>query len=152
MIHIMSHPMLRSVILSYGGALIALALCVPALMFGAVARHTDWAVTRYGQCHGAPDTNAAKFVLPLCLKVTLQPRMGQNSRFSLVNSLAPDASGRLLDRGWRHLCCGDEQRGQLPALLQRPDSQEHLGQAGQVSRVHVYSQENCSILTQAGLR
>lgn len=127
MSHIMSHPMLRSVILSYGGALIALALCVPALMFGAVARHTDWAVTRYGQCHGAPDTNAAKFVLPLCLKVTLQPPIGQNSRFSLVNSLASDASGRLLDRGGCHLCGGDEQRGQLPALIQRPDRQEHLG-------------------------
>ena len=65
--------LLRSVILSYGGSLIALALCVPALMFGAVARHTDWGVTRYGQCHGAPDASAAKFVLPLCLKHLTPP-------------------------------------------------------------------------------
>ena len=91
MSHIMSHIILRSVILSYGGALIALALCVPALMFGVVARHTDWAVTRYGQCHGAPDTNAAKFVLPLCLKVTLQPLMGQNSHWLILQHLTPPA-------------------------------------------------------------
>ena len=65
--------LLRSVILSYGGSLIALALCVPALMFGAVARHTDWGVTRYGQCHSAPDASAAKFVLPLCLKHLTPP-------------------------------------------------------------------------------
>ena len=60
-------------ILSYGGALIALALCVPALMFGAVARHTDWSTTQYGACHGAPEGLAAKFVLPLCLKHLTPP-------------------------------------------------------------------------------
>ena len=57
----------RSVILSFGGALIALACCVPALMFGVVARYTDWSNTGFS-CHGPPQHENAKFVLPLCLK------------------------------------------------------------------------------------
>ena len=53
---------------------------------------------------------------------------------------APHAARRLLDRCGRHLGGRDEQRGQLPALLQRPHRQEHLGQAGQVG-VHEYSSQ-----------
>ena len=62
----------RSVILSCGGAVIALGLCVPALMFGVVARTTDWSVTGY-HCHAPLDTDMAKFVLPLCLKYLTPP-------------------------------------------------------------------------------
>ena len=47
--------------------MIALALCVPALLFGAVGRVTDWSMTSYS-CHTSLDMSEAKFVLPLCLK------------------------------------------------------------------------------------
>ena len=58
----------RSVILSFGGSLIALALCVPALMFGVVGLATDWSMTSYNSCQPSLDQSEAKFVLPLCLK------------------------------------------------------------------------------------
>lgn len=61
----------RSVILSCGGAVIALGLSVPALMFGMVARATDWSATDY--CQGSPTLDTAKFVLPLCLKYLTPP-------------------------------------------------------------------------------
>lgn len=62
----------RAVLLSCGGALIALIVSVPALLFGAVAVSTDWSQTGRG-CEGAPHGDNARYVLPLCLKY-LTPR------------------------------------------------------------------------------
>ena len=62
----------RSVVLSFGGSLIALLLCIPAFMFGIVAKFTDWSQTGYA-CHGAPDQESSKYVLPLILKYLTPP-------------------------------------------------------------------------------
>ena len=41
-------------------------------MFGIVAKFTDWSQTGYA-CHGAPDEESAKYVLPLILKYLTPP-------------------------------------------------------------------------------
>ena len=55
----------RAVYLSYGGAVIALLFAVPAVLFGAVAKATDWSATEWGH---APTGNETALVLPLCLQ------------------------------------------------------------------------------------
>ena len=54
----------RAVLLSYGGCAIAVVMAIPATLFGAVAKATDWSETDYGQ-----DPEKAQLVLPLCLQV-----------------------------------------------------------------------------------
>jgi len=61
----------RAVILSFGGAAIALILTGPAVLFGAVARATDWSKTDY-HCP-APAGDTAKLVMPLVLQYLTPP-------------------------------------------------------------------------------
>jgi len=61
----------RAQMLSYGGALIALIMTGPSVLFGAVARATDWSKTDY-PCP-APSGTTSKVVLPLCLQYLTPP-------------------------------------------------------------------------------
>ena len=56
----------RAVLLSYGGCAIAVVMAIPATLFGAVAKATDWSKTEWGQ---TPKDGEATLVLPLCLQV-----------------------------------------------------------------------------------
>lgn len=58
----------RAAWLSYGGAAIALIMTGPAVLFGAIARSTDWSLTAYS-C-ASPDP---RLVLPLALKYLTPP-------------------------------------------------------------------------------
>jgi len=62
---------LRAQMLSYGGACIALIMTGPSVLFGAVARATDWSKTDY-PCP-APTGKTSKVVLPLCLQYLTPP-------------------------------------------------------------------------------
>ena len=53
--------------LSYGGAVIALIMTGPSVLFGAIARNTDWSKA-VGVDYPAPEGNCAKVVLPLALQ------------------------------------------------------------------------------------
>lgn len=55
----------RAVLLSYGGCAIAVVMAVPATLFGAVAKATDWSQTEWGH---QPNDKEATLVLPLCLQ------------------------------------------------------------------------------------
>jgi len=61
----------RAQLLSFGGAAIALIMTGPAVLFGAVARATDWAQTDY-PC-SAPSGESAKLVMPLTLQYLTPP-------------------------------------------------------------------------------
>merc|ERR1719187_2164702 len=61
----------RAMFLSYGGAAIALIMTAPSVLFGAVAKNTDWVGAGY-PC-GAPLGADSKVVLPLALQY-LTPR------------------------------------------------------------------------------
>jgi len=61
----------RAQFLSYGGAAIALIMTGPSVLFGAIARATDWSKTDY-LC-GAPEGDTAKVVLPLALQYLTPP-------------------------------------------------------------------------------
>jgi len=61
----------RAQMLSYGGALIALIMTGPSVLFGAVAKATDWSKTDY-PCP-APSGATSKVVLPLCLQYLTPP-------------------------------------------------------------------------------
>ena len=54
----------RAQMLSYGGAVIALIMTGPSVLFGAIAKNTDW--SQFG--FPAPEGNCAKVVLPLALQ------------------------------------------------------------------------------------
>jgi len=56
----------RAQLLSYGGAAIALVMTGPAVLFGAIAKSTDWSETGY-PCE-APTGSTAKLVMPLTLQ------------------------------------------------------------------------------------
>jgi len=58
----------RAVLLSYGGGLIALIMTVPSVLFGAIAKATDWEKTDYGKI---PENTSV--VLPLCLQYLTPP-------------------------------------------------------------------------------
>jgi len=58
----------RAVLLSYGGGLIALIMTVPSVLFGAIAKATDWEKTDYGR---TPENTSV--VLPLCLQYLTPP-------------------------------------------------------------------------------
>lgn len=60
----------RAQMLSYGGAAIALIMTAPSVLFGAIAKNTDWEAVGYG-C--APVGADSKLVLPLALQY-LTPR------------------------------------------------------------------------------
>ena len=53
--------------LSYGGCAIAVVMAVPATLFGAVAKATDWTQTEWGH---EPTADESSLVLPLCLQVS----------------------------------------------------------------------------------
>jgi len=55
----------RAVFLSYGGCAIAVVMAVPATLFGAVAKATDWSQTEWGH---EPTADESSLVLPLCLQ------------------------------------------------------------------------------------
>ena len=57
----------RAVFLSYGGCAIAVVMAVPATLFGAVAKATDWTQTEWGH---EPTADESSLVLPLCLQVS----------------------------------------------------------------------------------
>jgi len=57
----------RAQMLSYGGAVIALIMTGPSVLFGAIARNTDWSKA-VGVEYPAPEGNCAKVVLPLALQ------------------------------------------------------------------------------------
>ena len=67
--------------LSYGGGLIALVMTAPSVLFGAVARATDWSSTAYantsdaarGTIVGDGTYDDTKLVLPLCLQYLTPP-------------------------------------------------------------------------------
>ena len=67
--------------LSYGGGLIALVMTAPSVLFGAVARATDWNSTLYantsdaakGTIVGDGTYDDTKLVLPLCLQYLTPP-------------------------------------------------------------------------------
>jgi len=61
----------RAQMLSYGGAAIALIMTGPSVLFGAIARATDWEKTEY-PC-GKPTDTASKVVLPLALQYLTPP-------------------------------------------------------------------------------
>merc|ERR1712055_994337 len=61
----------RAQMLSYGGGLIALIMTGPSVLFGAVARATDWTKTDY-PCP-KPTGTPSKVVLPLCLQYLTPP-------------------------------------------------------------------------------
>merc|ERR1719450_1941757 len=61
----------RAQLLSYGGAAIALVMTGPAVLFGAVARATNWEETGY-PC-SAPSGDTAKLVMPLTLQYLTPP-------------------------------------------------------------------------------
>jgi len=61
----------RAQLLSYGGAAIALVMTGPAVLFGAVARATNWEETDY-PC-SAPSGETAKLVMPLTLQYLTPP-------------------------------------------------------------------------------
>jgi len=61
----------RAQVLSYGGAAIALIMTGPSVLFGAVARATDWSKTDY-PCD-APTGASAKLVMPLTLQYLTPP-------------------------------------------------------------------------------
>lgn len=56
----------RAQVLSYGGAVIALIMTAPSVLFGAIAKNTDWSKTLY-KCD-APTADTSKIVLPLALQ------------------------------------------------------------------------------------
>merc|ERR1711997_1292021 len=72
----------RAQLLSYGGGLIALIMTAPSVLFGAVAKATDWEATGYGKIPRSPTelekeicenngtciVDDTKLVLPLCLQ------------------------------------------------------------------------------------
>jgi len=58
----------RAVLLSYGGGLIALIMTIPSVLFGAIAKATDWEKTDYGQ-----KIENTSVVLPLCLRYLTPP-------------------------------------------------------------------------------
>eukprot|EP00092_Neocalanus_flemingeri_P035154 GFUD01038257.1.p1 GENE.GFUD01038257.1~~GFUD01038257.1.p1 ORF type:complete len:503 (+),score=122.31 GFUD01038257.1:142-1509(+) len=60
----------RAQLLSYGGAAIALVMTGPSVLFGAVARATDWSQTDY-PCTPSGDTE--KLVMPLTLQYLTPP-------------------------------------------------------------------------------
>jgi len=66
-----SKTALRAQLLSYGGAAIALIMTGPSVLFGAIARATDWSKTEY-PCP-APTGSASKVVLPLALQYLTPP-------------------------------------------------------------------------------
>jgi len=57
---------LRAQMLSYGGGIIALVMTGPSVLFGAIAKATDWSKTDYP--YSAPTGDCAKVVLPLSLQ------------------------------------------------------------------------------------
>merc|ERR1719499_2503698 len=57
---------LRAQMLSYGGGIIALVMTGPSVLFGAIAKATDWSKTDYP--YPAPTGDCAKVVLPLSLQ------------------------------------------------------------------------------------
>jgi len=61
----------RAQLLSFGGAAIALVMTGPAVLFGAVAKATDWSLTDY-PC-SAPSGDSAKLVMPLTLQYLTPP-------------------------------------------------------------------------------
>jgi len=58
----------RAVLLSYGGGLIALIMTIPSVLFGAIAKATDWEATGYGK-----KIENTSVVLPLCLQYLTPP-------------------------------------------------------------------------------
>lgn len=62
---------LRAQLLSYGGAAIALIMTGPSVLFGAIAKATDWSKTDY-PCP-APTGDTSKIVLPLALQYLTPP-------------------------------------------------------------------------------
>jgi len=58
----------RAVLLSYGGGLIALIMTIPSVLFGAIAKATDWEKTDYGR---VPENTSV--ILPLCLQYLTPP-------------------------------------------------------------------------------
>jgi len=61
----------RAQLLSYGGSAIALIMTGPSVLFGAIAKNTDWSMTEYA-C-GAPSGKESKVVLPLALQYLTPP-------------------------------------------------------------------------------
>merc|ERR1719282_613888 len=57
---------LRAQMLSYGGGIIALVMTGPSVLFGAIAKATDWSKTDYP--YSAPTGDCSKVVLPLVLQ------------------------------------------------------------------------------------
>jgi len=66
-----SKTAMRAQMLSYGGAAIALIMTGPSVLFGAIARATNWDETEY-PC-GKPVDSASKVVLPLSLQYLTPP-------------------------------------------------------------------------------
>jgi len=62
---------MRAQFLSYGGAAIALIMAGPSVLFGAIAKSTDWSLTYY-PC-GAPEGDSTKLVVPLSLQYLTPP-------------------------------------------------------------------------------
>jgi len=62
---------LRAQMLSYGGGIIALIMTGPSVLFGAIAKNTDWTKTDY-PCP-APTGATSKVVLPLTLQYLTPP-------------------------------------------------------------------------------
>merc|ERR1719499_262171 len=56
----------RAQLLSYGGGIIALIMTGPSVLFGAIAKATDWSQTGYP--YPAPSGDCSKVVLPLALQ------------------------------------------------------------------------------------
>jgi len=66
----------RAVLLSYGGGLIALIMTIPSVLFGAIAKATDWKATGIPsnllKANGTEIDNTS-VVLPLCLQYLTPP-------------------------------------------------------------------------------
>jgi len=57
--------------MSFGGCFIACAMAVPSLLYGAVAKATDWSRTDFG--HAPTGEDEVSLVLPLCLQYLTPP-------------------------------------------------------------------------------
>ena len=92
--------------LSYGGCAIAVVMAVPATLFGAVAKATDWSQTEWGH---TPNDKEATLVLPLCLQVNEDSQFYHSNLIRLFSPppllflLVSDASVGGLLRPWRRL-------------------------------------------------
>ena len=70
--------------LSYGACAIAMVLAIPATLFGAIAKATNWENTEYGH---TPEGKDASIVLPLVLQ-NLTPPVSEARGFVIIKNFS----------------------------------------------------------------